>query len=127
MEKVYVVIDGKMLGYEEEKLKYDAQHGEGDADFDKYCYENNYAVTGEICSPTEYCKKAGVDADITDDISVADFDEAVADEYGYWNYCLEDGSETVENELTVIPVKFSDGTIRLVETGDEFYYESEDD
>ena len=118
-DKRFVIKNGRMLDYAEEKQKFlnkdIAFRSQYNNDFDEYCQESMYAVTGDICSPSEYVEKAELPVDIKDDISIAEFDEAIADEYGYWNYCLEDASETVENELTVIPVKFSDGTIRLVE------------
>lgn len=65
-----------------------------------------------IYSPTEYIKLANLNHDITDHISIEEFDIIVADGDGLWNYCLDDESE-IEGEY--VPVRFANGVIRLVE------------
>ena len=52
---------------------------------------------------------------IPTNVSVAEFDEIVADNYNLWNFHLTDYSEIVENGLQVVVVKFKNGDYRFVE------------
>lgn len=65
----------------------------------------------KVYTPTEYIQLTHLDYDITDDITIEEFDILIADNEGLWNYCIEDESEIDGDYVTV---KFNEG-IRLVE------------
>lgn len=65
-----------------------------------------------VLTPKQCGKLIGYD--ISDDISLAEFDEKMDDDC-FWNFPLSEFSEILENESKVVVVKFADGTYRFCE------------
>lgn len=72
-------------------------------------------IIDKTLTPTEYVKAMNInEPSITDNISIADFDELIADEYGLWNYCIEDADHVLKDDHICVYVQFIEDT-RLVE------------
>lgn len=96
--------------------------------FDEYIYQGvesgnlievkkgDVIASEQIFSPSIYASRftPGLRPKIEDDITMAEFDERVADGRGLWNYLLESYNEIKENEYKVVIVKFNEG-YRFVE------------
>lgn len=88
-------------------------------------YENNFETylsslgytALQIMSPSEYAAILGVRETIKDDISIAQFDEIIADDYGAWNYPLDEFDEASgSTDGWLVVVKFiTDSDERIVE------------
>ena len=76
---------------------------------------NGYIVSNKIFTPRQYGILMKLKVFIPTNVSVAEFDEIVADNYNLLNFHLTDYSEIVENGLQVVVVKFKNGDYRFVE------------
>ena len=74
--------------------------------------ENGFGETRPI-SPSEYAAREDI-PNITDNITIENFDEDVADVYGLWNYPLSEYQHVRDEDRKVVVVKFNEG-YRLVE------------
>jgi hypothetical protein len=75
--------------------------------------QNGYIMSNKILTPKQYGEIIKVN--IPANVSLAKFDEVIADRYNLWNYPINEYKHVVENGLKVVVVRFSNGECRLVE------------
>jgi len=116
----YILIHGEMQRYEDVVKQFESMdedfRNKHDNDFDTYLSNMKFLKIVDIVRPSAYPALENINIKLDDGISIEDFDIAIADEYGLWNYCVSDAINIVENDMNAIAVKFTNGVIRLVET-----------
>lgn len=131
-DKIVLITENAVIDTEELKNSFrnfpdEIYWGEYAGSFAEYLYrgeemgqivileKNGYIVSNKVYSPAEYTKEFGIEENIKDDISLAEFDEIVADGHNLWNHALSEYSEIVENDCEVVLVKFQTDGYRFVE------------
>ena len=74
---------------------------------------NGHIVSPKILTPKQYGTLIKVS--ISCDITLSEFDSVISDILGLWNYPLDEYQHIVENNLSVVVVKFKSGEYRFVE------------
>lgn len=134
MKKVIYVKENEVKDYKEEEKEFanmpeEIRWGEYAGAFEEYLYQgeqmgrviilekNKNIMSDKIYSPADYAREFGIEENIRNDISLAEFEEIVGDctTHNLWNYPLTEYSEIVENDGKVVLVKFETDGYRFVE------------